>query len=1417
MKRVILFVIIICMFLQMMPSATIDARAETVAGDAGHNALAHVTVTGIDLSGLTCEKFLSNESHRDYIEMMLKYYINTNSNIQTALLNGQSAIFMFEGGSDYYKPAENEASNYDNTLSDIRKQSTVIVVQVKNKVASIKFYSEFCSSIPSDPQFAILVDGIYTVKTHNHQDLYGALQIVQNGKQCIKAPDSNKEGVWVEAEGINIHTRASLTAGGTYADGTEWYWSEGCQLIGSGENTENIFNKFMKDVTGIDYNVWVDYTANPQKFNKLKTTGETVGYYVIDRQLALDGLTELYSDAALAKITKASTEAHEAALAAYSSSLLADETVTGIDLSGLTCEKFLSNEDHRSYIEMMLKYYINANPEIQTALLDGQSAIFMFEGGSDWYNPEDPERSIDNYTDALRDIRRQAVVIVVQVKDKVASIKFRSEYCSSIPGDPKFSIQVDGIYQVQTHNHQGIYGALQIIQNGKQCIQAPDSNKDGYWVEAEGMNIHTRSSHYAGGEYANGSKWYWSEGCQLIGNKGTKTNVFNKFMKVVAGIDYNVWIDYDAKTFKTIKAGKKVGYYIIDRQLALDGLTALYNNTALGKITKASTKAHEEALAAYTFSYLDVCDFYPAHCTIKATADTASMTLPCSTGTNSESAVVESVKKGSTYTAVALVLNDQGNYWYQVETSDGKTAYLPSGKMDYVKDLQTDITISGATAPKEHAQGNTFSLEGEISASYNQLTEISAYVYSGTDTSGTPVTGGAESISDNSYSLEGSAVDKQVKFAELRPGTYTYAVYASYQNYYADTEKTHGSNEGKVCLFTATFTVPGLTGEAYLDRCTIYPAHCTIKATADTASMTLPCSTGTNSESAVVESVKKGSTYTAVALVLNDQGNYWYQVEAADGKTAYLPSGKMDYTGDLQTDITISGVTAPDEYAQGNTFPLEGVINSSYNKLTEISAYVYSGIGISGTPVTGGAESTSDNSYSLKGSAVDKQVKFATLPPGTYTYAVYASYENYYADTETSRTANTGRICLCSFAFTVTGEADVCVHSYESQVTTAPTCEEDGLRTYICKNCGDSYSEVIKATGHAYHGEITTEPTCEEDGLRTYTCSNCGDSYTETVSAYGHDYIIWTVEPTCWQDGYTEYWCTRCGGGYISDHVASPGHIYTCEQTDPTCTEEGLAVYTCAYCSESYSESIPALGHVYADGECIRCGMVEDGGVASRIPGDVNGDGQVNTRDAKLIMQFELGMLTETLDLYAADVNGDGEVNTRDAKIIMQYELGISSGNSLLDIGVLKYFGKTPDELIAELGTDYVADFFEGGFYYYYEECNAGFFWTSYDDDPVTDETFATGTVHLILVNQGAACGYGLSAGMTYPQIQELLAPYIPDLEEPEYWYFEMYERYCYSLSFAFNGFTFYYEWTEDPYQNEPCLVTIAPRQSSQP
>ena len=155
-------------------------------------------------------------------------------------------------------------------------------------------------------------------------------------------------------------------------------------------------------------------------------------------------------------------------------------------------------------------------------------------------------------------------------------------------------------------------------------------------------------------------------------------------------------------------------------------------------------------------------------------------------------------------------------------------------------------------------------------------------------------------------------------------------------------------------------------------------------------------------------------------------------------------------------------------------------------------------------------------------------------------------------------------------------------HNYESTVTTESTCTTDGVLTYTCTNCGDSYTEAITASGHDYESTVTAEATCTEEGVRTYTCANCGDSYTETITASGHDYeSAVTTESTCTTDGVLTYTCTNCGDSY-TEAITASGHDYESTVTaEATCTEEGVRTYTCANCGDSYTEVIPATGHNY--------------------------------------------------------------------------------------------------------------------------------------------------------------------------------------------------------------------------------------------
>ena len=154
------------------------------------------------------------------------------------------------------------------------------------------------------------------------------------------------------------------------------------------------------------------------------------------------------------------------------------------------------------------------------------------------------------------------------------------------------------------------------------------------------------------------------------------------------------------------------------------------------------------------------------------------------------------------------------------------------------------------------------------------------------------------------------------------------------------------------------------------------------------------------------------------------------------------------------------------------------------------------------------------------------------------------------------------------------------IHSYQEVSRTAPTCTEDGVTTYRCETCGDTYPETTPATGHSYTAAVTA-PTCTEKGYTTYTCTACGDHYTANeVAALGHDYAETTVPATCTENGSVTHTCTRCGNSY-TETLPATGHTYTVSGSEATCTEGGKTVHTCTVCGDTYTETTPALGHDY--------------------------------------------------------------------------------------------------------------------------------------------------------------------------------------------------------------------------------------------
>ena len=152
------------------------------------------------------------------------------------------------------------------------------------------------------------------------------------------------------------------------------------------------------------------------------------------------------------------------------------------------------------------------------------------------------------------------------------------------------------------------------------------------------------------------------------------------------------------------------------------------------------------------------------------------------------------------------------------------------------------------------------------------------------------------------------------------------------------------------------------------------------------------------------------------------------------------------------------------------------------------------------------------------------------------------------------------------------------------------TCTTTGYTgdTY-CKDCNEKIAdgEVIPALGHAWDkGVITTAPTCENAGVRTLTCTRCNETKTEAVNATGHTPVQIPEKPaTCTEPGHKAGTkCSVCDAILSGlEEIPAKGHTVVIDPAaEPTCTEPGKTEGEhCSVCNEVIvaQKIIPAIGH----------------------------------------------------------------------------------------------------------------------------------------------------------------------------------------------------------------------------------------------
>ena len=191
--------------------------------------------------------------------------------------------------------------------------------------------------------------------------------------------------------------------------------------------------------------------------------------------------------------------------------------------------------------------------------------------------------------------------------------------------------------------------------------------------------------------------------------------------------------------------------------------------------------------------------------------------------------------------------------------------------------------------------------------------------------------------------------------------------------------------------------------------------------------------------------------------------------------------------------------------------------------------------------------------------------------------------------TDTGLTDGT-RCSVCGTVIKAQEEIPAKGHSWnEGEITTSPTCENAGVKTYTCTVCNATKTEAIDATGHT-PVEVAEQPaTCTEAGHTAGTkCSVCGATISgmEEIPATGHTEVIDAAKaPTCTETGLTEgKHCSVCNTVLVAqEEIPAKGHTEVIDPAvEPTCTEPGKTEGKhCSVCNEIIvaQTEIPAKGH----------------------------------------------------------------------------------------------------------------------------------------------------------------------------------------------------------------------------------------------
>lgn len=349
----------------------------------------------------------------------------------------------------------------------------------------------------------------------------------------------------------------------------------------------------------------------------------------------------------------------------------------------------------------------------------------------------------------------------------------------------------------------------------------------------------------------------------------------------------------------------------------------------------------------------------------------------------------------------------------------------------------------------------------------------------------------------------------------------------------------------------------------------------------------------------------EGTTVQVDGTWQNALGQVWYGWKDSKGVRQFVPSSTLELVKTKTLSVVCSGFSPAHELVlERKSQPVKGTVTSTY-PIHAIYGY------LDGTRYAGWtATDHQTTKVDLQATDLNRLLTFSTLPKGRHTITIEILVYGF---------EDLMLMIHESVFYMETTES--CKHSYEVQTTLTPGCTVEGLRTYTCSLCGDSFLEASAALGHNYVND---------------TCTLCGSTrllqLEGTVKSHTADGVRTKI--LLHRGGETVAQALTNTGGYQFDCLTAGA--YTLEIQKEGCVTR---TYEVTVSEESQSHS----GVLFA-------------------PGDVTGDGVVNVADTAKVYAHvrNTAAIDRLYELKCADLNGDGQVNIGDTALLYARTKGLS-------------------------------------------------------------------------------------------------------------------------------------------------------------